>query len=110
MKNKKAKLFTPTFSENKKCTLVSANKIKELVEFLPTEEALQVHMQIQKIQVQKDEKYQPQPLVLKINSSNFNEVFNKIKGKSLDKECIVLVTAWPAIPICLIYSKNNNEK
>lgn len=110
MKNKRAKLFIPTFNELKKCTLVSANKIKELVEFIPTEEAFQIHMEIQRLELKKDSKYRPQPLVLKINRSKFIEIFNKIKGKSLDKECIVLVTAWPAIPICLIYPKNNDEK
>lgn len=112
MKQKKAKLFVPTFNEQKKCTLLSASKVKGLNEFIPSEEALITHMQIQHIKVKKEKDYKPKPLILQIESEKFNSIFcnllsgaRKLSRIDAENSCIPLVTAWPAVPICLIYSK-----
>ena len=112
MKQKKAKLFIPTFNEKKVCTLLSANKQKRLNEFLPSEEALVTHMQIQHLELKKNKSYKPVPLILRIEKEKFNSIFSnlllgshKLDEASAKNGCIPLVTAWPAIPICLIYSE-----
>lgn len=81
---KKQKMYIPVYTYKKygekvlsNVTLVNANKIKELEEFIPSEEVLQTHLQIQKIKVQKDENYKPEPLYLTIKKSIFNTIIEK---------------------------------
>ena len=112
VKQRKTKLYIPTKREGKNVILLSANKIPQLEEILPSEEALVTHMQIQHIKVKQDEKYSPEPLIIHIEKEKFGEIFqrfilgsHKLDEVSIKNQCIPLVTAWPAIPICLIYSE-----
>lgn len=111
-KQRKTKLYIPTKQEGKNAILLLANKISQLEEFLPSEEMLVTHMQIQHIKVKQDKEYSPEPLIIRIEREKFDEIFQRfILGNyrldevSIKKQCIPLVTAWPAIPICLIYSE-----
>lgn len=109
---KKPKMYIPVYTYKKygekmlsNVTLVNANKIKELEEFIPSEEVLQTHLQIQKIKVQKDENYKPEPLYLTIKKSIFNTIIEKVVfkgGQGVDRERIPLVFQYPALPICII--------
>lgn len=105
---KKEKMYIPTITinkaGNKMVTLISANKIKELEEFLPCREALETHMQIQHLMTQKDPEYKPQPLIIKVEREKFNKAIEKISAKNpnADSKCIPLVLQYPAIPICMI--------
>lgn len=109
---KKPKMYIPVYTYKKygekmlsNVMLINANKIKELEEFIPSEEALQTHLQIQKIKVQKDENCKPEPLYLTIKKSIFNTIIDRIisKGRQgVDRERIPLVFQYPALPICII--------
>lgn len=113
MKKKKiAQLYIPIFYQKSiedkenyvenKMTLISANKIEELAPHLPCEEALTIHMQIQKLELQKDEKYQPKPLIISIEMG----IFDKLKEKfNQIEDHIPLVLGGSSIPICLIIPK-----
>lgn len=104
----KQKLFIPAImiskAGGKTVTLISANKIKELEEFLPSKEALETHMQIQHLMTQKDSKYRPQPLAIKVERVKFNKAIEKVKAKNpnVDSNCIPLVLQYPAVPIAII--------
>lgn len=107
---KKQKMYVPVVIDTikgKKVTLVSANKIKELEEVMPSQEALDKHITIQKIKLQKDKNYKPEPLYISIESDIFKEIIYKIryKCKEFNEKQIPLVFQYPAIPICIIVSK-----
>lgn len=102
MKIRKIKLFIPIKTSSKtntRITLRSANKIKELEPFLPSEEALKTHIEIQHIKMAKDRDYRPEPLNIRIERGIFDEI---IQRYGLPKEAIPLTLQWPAVPICLI--------
>ena len=101
------KLIIGTEKWDNRVTLLCANKIKLLEEYLPSVEALSIHMEMQKIELQKDEKYEPKPLYISLEESIFNDIIKRIKGKNskTPDDHIPLVLQYPAIPICVIKSK-----
>lgn len=114
MKKKQAKLFIPVlytvkfkdkedYSETR-ATLLNASKIPLLKDIIPDVETLKTHMQIQRLEVEKDKKYQPKPFEIKLEKSKFTEIINHIKAKNKDAASnqISLVTQWPAIPLVVI--------
>lgn len=104
---KKEKMFVPVINETvhgDKVMLISANKIPSLEKFLPCKEALEIHMQMERIETQKDSKYRPKPLCIKIEREKFTQVMADLRRKNtkVDLRCIPLVLQYPAIPICII--------
>lgn len=115
MKNKQVKLYIPVFYERQvegkedykenKVTLINALKVPLLKEILPDEETLKVHMQIQRIKVERDENYQPASFEICLEKSKFTNIIKEVKKKNKDvviKDNLPLFTAWPGLPICLI--------
>lgn len=118
MKSKQVKLYIPVLYERqvegkegyieKKTTLLNASKIPILKDILPDEETLQVHMQIQKVKVMKDQNYKPIPFEICLESSIFTKIITEIKKVNKDfvtDKHVALFTAWPAFPICNIVRK-----
>lgn len=108
---KKIKLYIQVIKPGKSFSAVYANKIKELVPYLPDEEILQTHLVIEKLQLQKDEKYKPKPLYLYIERSIFNEIINKIRTKDKDASAdnIPLMFQVPSIPVCILLPADAEE-
>lgn len=92
---------------NKTVTLLSANKIRRLVEYIPCEEVLKIHLEMEKLKIEKDKDYRPKPLYISLESSIFNDIISEIEGKNpkAPKDHIPLVFQYPAIPVCIIQSK-----
>lgn len=108
--NKIPKFYIPVGNIFSKHTLVSANKIKELEDILPTEEMILTHQQIQRLKVLKDDKYKPEPLYLSIDRGIFESVINLVKKKTnmnLNlKDHIPLVIQSNNLPIVIINVNN----
>ena len=51
---KKQKMYIPVLEPGKSVSLICANKVTGLEEYLPTQEMLNIHMEQQKIMIQKD--------------------------------------------------------
>lgn len=107
MKKDIAKMFIPITMANGKTTVISANKIEQLRKYLPSIEALSIHMEIQRLNVMKDESYKPNPLCIEIPKGDFELIINKISNKAsnIHRNLIPLVLQFPAIPICIIKAK-----
>lgn len=105
-------MYIPVKVKEYKITLVSANKIKELKQYLPCKEALQIHMRIQHIELEKDASYKPKPLYITIGKEIFKDLIEKISGKTLHqyKDHIPLVLQYPSIPICIIQPMIEDER
>ena len=108
---KKIKLYIQVIKPGKSFSAICANKIKELVPYLPDEEILQTHLVIEKLQLQKDEKCKPKPLYLYIERSIFNEIINKIQAKDKDASAdnIPLMFQVPSIPVCILLPADAEE-
>lgn len=108
---KKIKLYIQVIKPGKSFSAICVNKIKELVPYLPDEEILQMHLTIEKIQLQKDEKYKPKPLYLYIERSIFNEIIGKIQSKDKDASTdnIPLMFQVPSIPVCILLPADAEE-
>lgn len=115
---KKQRMYIPVIKDfldpskedytTKSITLLNANKIEGLEKYLPETEALEVHMKIQRIKLQRDENYKPQPLYIPIERDIFNSLIEKIQAKNNQalKDCIPLVLQSQAIPICILVKKS----
>lgn len=113
MKKEVSKMYIPIIEKKflmgtekweNRVRLVCANKIKELEQYLPCKEALQVHMQIQHVELEKDESYKPKPLYITIGRERFKDLIKRISGRISHKyeDHIPLVLQYPSIPICII--------
>lgn len=108
---KKVKLYIQVIKPEKSFSAICANKIKELVPYLPDEEILHTHLAIERVQLQKDEKYKPKPLYLYIERSIFNEIIDKIRAKDRDASTdnIPLMFQVPSIPVCILFPADAEE-
>lgn len=114
MKKKQAKLYIPVLYRKSlldkedyvttSATLLNASKIPILKDILPDIETLQAHLSLQKVLVQKDNKYRPKPFEIKLEKSKFTDIIREIKKKNKDAPSnhIALFTAYPGVPICTI--------
>lgn len=87
MKKKKTKLYIIVPHENGNVTLFSADKIEELVPFLPSMEAIKTNIKLQVAKWKRDYSYKPQPLTLSVPL----DIFLKVKAITGGK--------WNEIPI-----------
>lgn len=87
MKKKKTKLYIIVPRENGKVTLFSADKIEELVPFLPSMEAIKTNVKLQMAKWKRDYSYKPQPLALSVPL----DIFLKVKAITGGK--------WNEIPV-----------
>ena len=109
---KKSKMYIPVIEPGKSVSLVCANKVIGLEEYLPTQEMLNIHMEQQKIMKQKDKDYKVHPLYLFVDKEEFNDLVGEIRGKNKNAEtaCIPLVCQYPAVPICVLCPKEEETK
>lgn len=70
-----------------------------------------IHMEQQKIMIQKDKDYKVHPLYLFVEKEEFNDLIRRIRGKNRNAEtaCIPLVCQYPAVPICVLCLKQEEE-
>ena len=87
MKKKKTKLYIIVPHKNRTVTLFSADKIEELVPFLPSMEAIKTNVKLQMAKWKRDHSYKTQPLILSIPL----DVFLKVKAITGGK--------WNEIPV-----------
>lgn len=108
---KKPKMYIPVIEPGKSVSLVCANKVTGLEDHLPTQEMLNIHMEQQKIMIQKDKDYKVHPLYLFVEKEEFNDLIRRIRGKNRNAEtaCIPLVCQYPAVPICVLCLKQKEE-
>ena len=111
---KKSKMYVviPKFGDagnTQSSQLIKVSELKELSKVCPTEEALQVHFQAERVRLQiakqKKEVYAPQPLCLAITADIYKQVVDEIKAKVpayTVTENIVLTLANPVTPCCVI--------
>lgn len=119
---KKQKMYIPVVEGKKfdggpdkvveRVSLVCANKVRGLEEYLPTPEMLAIHLQQQKIMLEKDKKYKVHPLYLFIEDEDFAELIDRIhaKNRKAPTDNIPLVCQYPAIPICILMRKRDKGK
>ena len=109
---KKPKMYIPVIEPGKSVSLVCANKVTGLEDHLPTQEMLNIHMEQQKIMIQKDKDYKVHPLYLFVEKEKFDELIGKIRGKNKNAEtaCIPLVCQYPAVPMCVLCPKEEEAK
>lgn len=100
MKPKKAKLFVQTFGK----TLLSARNLHTMEDVLPPEEALRVHLLMERLKILKDKDYKPQPLMLKVAPEKFDSIVAEIKGKDTfyQSDAIYLIVQSGSLPVCVI--------
>lgn len=109
---KKPKMYIPVIEPGKSVSLVCANKVTGLEDHLPTQEMLNIHMEQQKIMIQKDKNYKVHPLYLFVDKEEFNDLVGEIrrKNKNAETACIPLVCQYPAVPICVLCPKEEETK
>lgn len=113
-KVKKAKLYLSVFTERSnrdkeeinenKRMLLNANKIAVLQDYLPTEEILKTHFEIQRINLLKDKEYEVKPFVITVEVSIFMQIIENILAKGIitSKGHVALYLQYPGVPCCLI--------
>lgn len=108
---KKQKMYIPVLEPGKSVSLICANKVTGLEEHLPTQEMLNIHMEQQKIMIQKDKDYKVHPLYLFVEKEEFDDLVRRIRGKNRNAEtaCIPLVCQYPAVLICVLCPKQEEE-
>lgn len=114
MKKKQTKLYIVVLYEKSlsykedyretKATLLNASKIAILKDILPDTETLQTHLELQKVLVQKDNKYRPKPFVIQLEKSKFTEIIKEVKKKNKDAPSthVALFASYPGVPLCII--------
>ena len=97
--------------------LLNANKIKELVPFLPSKEALETHFEMERFKISEsrkngDNSYRPQPLYIGVESSIFVNIIKAIRSRnsSFIPEDHVPLTLGQGVPCCILMKVNQNNK
>lgn len=72
---KKPKMYIPVIEPGKSVSLVCANKVTGLEDHLPTQEMLNIHMEQQKIMIQKDKDYKVHPLYLFVEKEEMMDMW-----------------------------------
>lgn len=114
---KEVKLYIPVFSERQRwcnenlgkmeATLLNASKLPVIRDYLPNKEILVTHLLLQRLKLQKDKNYKPEPYIIQIERSIFMTILNEVKKRDAGtpEDHIALFTKYPGVPICLIFPK-----
>lgn len=93
--------------------LLNANKIKELVPFLPSKEALETHFEMERFKIVEsrkngDDSYRPQPLYIGVESSIFVNIIKVIRARnsSFTPEDHIPLTLGQGVPCCILMEVN----
>lgn len=90
--------------------LVNANKLRAFKGNLPTKEILRTHFQIEKLRLEKDKTYTPQPLYLEVEKEKFFEMYKEVYGKDTsigEGASNIALTLGQSVPCCIITIKKD---
>lgn len=109
---KKPTLYIPV-NLGHSMTLISANRILKLEEFLPTLKMLQNHMLYERRACELDPERRPQPLNIVLENTIFNDILGEIKSKGKVPERykveIPLIAQSGNAPIARIFPRDSTD-
>lgn len=106
---KKTKLYIPTYTQEGKpgTSVVCANDIKILEEIMPDGETLSLHLQAEKMKMEENKEYVPQPMKLMMDKDKFAAIMKEVRRKAphnpLTHLALKVQGSMDSLPICLIF-------
>nr|DAO11190.1 MAG TPA: movement protein [Herelleviridae sp.] len=106
---KKTKLYIPIFTKEGKIgtSVVCANDIKELEEIMPDGEILSLHLQAERMKMEENSEYVPQPMKLMMDKDKFASIMKEVRRKAphnpLTHLALKVQGSMDSLPICLIF-------
>lgn len=103
---------TTYYIQNKKGVCIKANNIESISKYCLDAKTVRLHLQLQRMKMQEDTKYRPQPIVFKVNKEEMRTMVSQLKKKVknlISEEHIALQTQSTSAPVILIIEKQKED-
>lgn len=103
---------TTYYIKNKKGVCAKANDIESISKYCLDAKTVLLHLQLQRMRMQEDTKYRPQPITFKVNKEEMRTMISQLKKKVknlISEEHIALQTQSNNVPVILITQKETEH-